>query len=216
MKQRIGFVIADPNEIHEIKEFNFINKCSQGSFEVEEYFYNQISIFVIYSGIGLVNASIATQHLIDVYKVNQIWNYGAVGSSNKFNLFDVVIPLRFYYYDVKTPWYPDGQTPGEKEYFLNSLVGDFEYVANIGSGQSFLDSLDKINEIQKSLPLDIFDMESTAIAQTCSRNKVNFYCVKAVSDVIGKNCAKDVDEINSNIKKSSKFALSCIIKLINL
>ncbi len=209
-QNRIGLVIADDHEIQSMNEFVFIKK-HQNKFIVDEYEFKNKKVFVINSRIGLVNATIATQYLIDIFKVNQIWNYGAVGSTGKYNQFDVVIPERFYFYDVITPWYKRGQTPGEKEYYLNSLLSNEE--ANIASGNSFIDNKEYIDELNKELDIHLIDMESAAIAQTCDKNNIPFYCVKAISDVIGSSNTNKID-INEAINKSSKLAFLKMIDKI--
>jgi nucleoside phosphorylase len=45
----------------------------------------------------------ATQKIIDTYKVEKILNYGAVGGTDVVKLFDVVLPNKFYFHDVETP-----------------------------------------------------------------------------------------------------------------
>ena len=116
----------------------------------------------------------------------------------------MIIPHKFFYYDVITPWYKFGQVPNEKEYYLNSF-SDHNNI-NIASGHSFIDDLEQIKKIKEKIDVDIFDMESCAIAQVCHKNNIPFYCVKAVSDIIGNNLLSKRD-INERIHIASKKAL---------
>ncbi|MBD5423110.1 MAG: hypothetical protein HDR43_01285 [Mycoplasma sp.] len=212
--KKIGLIIADNNEIHKFNEFQFIKKHNL-KFNVNEYNFHNIRIFAIHSGIGLVNAAMVSQYLIDQFNVCQVWNYGAVGSSNKLNIYDVIIPTKFYYYDVITPWYKRGVVPGEKEYYINSL-NKFNFSKeeiNIASGNSFLTDVNAINEIKKEINVELFDMESCSIAQVCSKNNIPFYCVKSISDIIGNN-NKIKEDINNIIHKSSELAFKKLISLI--
>lgn len=211
IRKRIGLVIADKNEIHEYDGFKFIKNVSSNLF-VNLYQYKDLDIYVIYSRIGLVNSAIATQFLIDHFNVEQIWNYGAVGSTGKHNLYDVVVPDRFYFYDVITPWYKRGQTPGEKECYFNAYNNCDD--ANIASGNSFIDSRSYVKKLNKELKIHLIDMESCAIAQTCDRNDIPFYCVKGVSDIIGKSIV-DKDKINESINKASKLAFERMFEMID-
>ena len=40
------------------------------------------------------------QYLIDNYSIHEIWNYGAVGATNNLKINDVIIPHKFFYFDV--------------------------------------------------------------------------------------------------------------------
>lgn len=205
----IGLVIADDNEIHENSELVFIEQLDDQNFNVKKYSLNNCCyILVIHSGIGLVNSAIATQHLIDKYNVVQIWNYGAVGSMGELNIYDIVKPKKFFFFDVITPWYKRGQIPGEKEYFESSFKNSDNF--NIASGNSFLIDLNYIKDLKNEIDVHMIDMESCAIAQTCFKNNVPFFCIKAISDIIGKNCIQK-NEINRVINQASKIAFKKMI-----
>ena len=209
MKQTWGLIVADPNEIHN-SPLTFLKETKLGQTLFSHYQWTDVEIIVVESGIGIVNASMMTQKLIDIFKVDKILNYGAVGATQKVKLFDVVIPHKFYFHDVETPWYPRGQTPGEKEYYLNSFQEPDKI--NIASGNSFVHKIDHLKNIVETLDVDLFDMESSAIAQVCSKNKTPFFSVKGVSDIIDITDTK-VQDINKNIATSSEKSF---IKLINL
>ncbi|MGL5643602.1 MAG: hypothetical protein ACRCW3_02400, partial [Metamycoplasmataceae bacterium] len=121
-----GLIIADPNEIH-ASDLKFFKESQIDSLTFIHYQWKDIEIIAIESGIGIVNAAMMTQKLIDNFNVEKILNYGAVGGTNRIKLFDVIIPNRFYFHDVKTPWYPRGQTPGERQFWNNG----FENTSNI-------------------------------------------------------------------------------------
>lgn len=212
MKQIWGLVIADPNEIHNF-ELNFINKTKHKETVFFHYQWNDVEVIAVESGIGIVNAAMMTQKIIDIFKATKILNYGAVGASKKLKLFDIVIPKRFYFHDVETPWYPRSQTPGEIVYYLNSFKKTSEL--NIASGNSFIYKKEHLKSIKKDLPVDLFDMESSAIAQVCYKNNVSFFCVKSVSDIINFT-NNDNKNINQNISISSKNAFNELISMFNL
>ncbi len=209
MKQTWGLIIADPNEIHN-SSLTFLKETKSGETTFVHYQWTDVEIIVVESGIGIVNASMMTQKLIDIFEVNKILNYGAVGATNKVELFDVIIPHKFYFHDVETPWYPRGQTPGEKEYYLNSFRETSNI--NIASGSSFVHKSDHLKDITETLNVDLFDMESSAIAQVCSKNKTPFFSVKGVSDIINITNT-EIQDINKNIAISSEKSF---VKLINL
>lgn len=212
MKQMWGLIIADPNEIHN-SELKFVKEIKLDTLTSFHYEWKDIEIITIESGIGIVNASMMTQKLIDIYKVDKILNYGAVGGTNKVKLFDIIIPKRFYFHDVKTPWYPRGQTPGEKEFYNNSFKKTSEI--NIASGNSFIYKEEDLKEIKKDLNVDLFDMEACAIAQVCDKNKIPFFSVKGVSDIVDVTNTLSKENINANISTSSKRSFDKLISLFD-
>ncbi|MGL5617680.1 MAG: 5'-methylthioadenosine/S-adenosylhomocysteine nucleosidase [Metamycoplasmataceae bacterium] len=206
-----GLIIADPNEIHESK-LEFKKESKIGSSTFIHYQWNDVEIIGVESGIGIVNAAMITQKLIDNFKVEKVLNYGAVGGTNKVKLFDVVIPNKFYFHDVQTPWYPRGQTPGEKKFYDNAFKNNDNI--NIASGNSFINKKVEIENIHKDLDVNLFDMESCAIAQVCYKNKLPFYSIKGVSDIIDVTNSNNKKNINENITKASKKSLDKLISLI--
>lgn len=207
-----GLIIADPNEIHE-SELKFIKKTKIEISTFFHYKWNDVEIIAIESGIGIVNASMVTQKLIDIYRVQNILNYGAVGGTDNVKLFDVIIPRKFYFHDVETPWYPRGQTPGEKPFYLNSFRKTDNI--NIASGNSFIYKEKQLKEIQQELNVELFDMESCAIAQVCNKNKIPFFSIKGVSDIISNTKYLEKEEINKNISISSKKSFDKLISLLD-
>lgn len=205
----IGIIVADKHEINKF-EFPLLEKKIINQFEFSIYKINEKEVVVVHSGIGIVNAAAATQALINNFDVKEIISYGAVGGDTETDVYEIVIPNRIYFYDVKTPWYAFGQTPGEKEFYNNALQGTDK---NLASGNSFLYDLQEIKEIQKYIKVHIFDMETAAIAQIASKNNVPLKVVKCVSDVIG-STEVELENINDRITKAGKLAFDFIIKLI--
>lgn len=203
----IGIIIADKFEIHnfpwKLKEEKNIN---QFSFKVFEN-----NIVVVNSGIGIANAAAATQELISSFNVEKLFNYGAVGGNDKVNVYDLITPKHIFYHDVFTPWYKRGQTPGEKEFYSNSLNNLM--TNNLGSGSSFLADSKSIEEVSKELNVDIFDMETAAIAQIADKNNIPLGVIKCVSDSIG-STDTDLEDINTRISKAGKLAFEELIKII--
>lgn len=205
----IGIIVADKHELNKF-EFPLIEKKTINQFEYSIYEINHKQVVVVHSGIGIVNAAAAAQALINNFDIKEIISYGAVGGDTTTDVYEIVIPNKIYFYDVKTPWYAFGQTPGEKEYYNNALEGTHKHLA---SGNSFLYDLDEIANIQKQIKVHIFDMETAAIAQIASKNNVPIKVVKCVSDVIG-STEVELENINDRITKAGKLAFKYILKLI--
>ena len=202
-----GIIVADSNEINKfpfkIKE---VKKISQFKFTL---FNNDV--IVVYSGIGIANSAAATQSLIDNFKIKEIINYGAVGGNKNVKVFDLITPEKIFYHDVTTPWYKRGQTPGEKEFFTNSLISNKNN--NIASGSSFLTDKSVIKKANKELNVDIFDMEIAAIAQIADKNDIPLKVIKCVSDAIGFE-DESIGNINQRIEKAGKIAFKRMLEEI--
>ena len=202
-----GIIVADENEIN---KFDFkVKETKQINQFVFTVFENNL-VFV-HSGIGIANAAAATQALIENFSIKEIYNFGAVGANENLNVYDVVIPEKIFYHDVTTPWYDRGQTPGEDKFYLNSLTGGKQN--NLASGSSFVTDIKEINVISKELNVDIFDMETAAMAQIALKNKVPLKVIKVVSDSIGDN-DEAVEDINIRIAKAGQIAFDYLMNII--
>ncbi len=203
----IGILVADANEINEFPfEIKETKKINQFHFTI----YTN-DLVAVHSGIGIINAAAATQELISSFKVTELINYGAVGGNDQVFVYDVITPEKIFLHDAITPWYDRGQTPGEKPFFLNSLVSGKNN--NLGSGSSFVADKESIDKIKKELDVDIFDMETAAIAQVADKNDVPLKVIKCVSDSIGQT-PTDIEDINVRIAKAGKIAFERAIELI--
>jgi len=196
----IGILIADINELKSI-EYDSIEKV--GNYELR---IKGDKVY-LHSGIGIANAAAATQKLID-YGVTELWNYGSVGAYKDHEVYEIVIPEKILYHDVNTPWYKRGQTPGEKEYYINALKGN----GTLASGSSFITDKKYMAKVKKELGATIFDMETAAIAQIADKNNIPLKVVKVVSDVIGKEI-EELEDINKRIEKAGKIAFKEILKI---
>lgn len=208
----IGIIVADENEFKNFP-YPFVRTEARGQFNFNFFQINEQELIIVHSGIGLINASACAQMLTTIYKVKAICNYGAVGGDKKTNLFEVIAPKTFYYHDVKTPWYPQGQTPGEAPSFTNALIKSEWSNVNLASGGAFLSSEKEIEEIQKNLDVHIFDMETTAIAQIAHKVNVPLYVVKCVSDIVGVDSSA-LGDINERITKAGTKAMKFLIEEI--
>ena len=200
----IGILIADSNEIqkfpYDVIETRTINQFEFSIFD---------KFVAVHSGIGIANAAAATQELISSFDIDEIINYGAVGANEFLNVYDIVTPEKIFFHDVTTPWYKRGQTPGEKEFFLNNMSSSKNN--NLGSGSSFISDKKEIALIKEELNVDIFDMETAAIAQIADKNNVKLSVIKVVSDSIG-NTETSIENINDRINKAGEIAFNETLK----
>lgn len=158
---------------------------------------NNDNIIVRKTGIGKVNAAVnATQMIRDCHPDIIISSGCAGGATEKLDVMDVVVGTHYVYHDVYCKLNDEdyGQIQGMPLYFdapdnLVQIAKNLEYTHNIhagliASGDWFVDSLNKIQEITDRFPETIaIDMESAAIAQTCHIFNVPFMSFRVISDV---------------------------------
>lgn len=125
---------------------------------------------VWYSGVGKINATIATMKAIREFKPELVINVGTVGSCLP-TLTGGIECSRFYERDGV-------RTMGENAV----IVDQDEEKYTCATGDSFL-----------TRPLswaDVVDMEAFAIAKVCQVEGVDFRCFKYVTDYVGENSLK--------------------------
>lgn len=149
-------------------------------------------VVAMQSGIGKVNAAVATLTLIDSFHPSLVINTGVAGGTGGARVLDVVIPDRIAYHDV---WCGPGTVPGQAAgcpgRFPCPLSDDVRSRLDVkqgllASGDIFVDSPDDLRRILALYPdAKAVDMESAAIAQTCWLKSVPFVCIRVVSDTPG-------------------------------
>jgi adenosylhomocysteine nucleosidase len=156
------FIIALPEEVNHISSL--------------------LSIPIIYSGAGKINAAIAAyKAFTNGYK--EIINIGSCGSI-KHSKGDIIkVGISFQDIDF-TPLCPYGETlfesnSNEIRFDSSSLYNCFTTDYFYDHTQEFKYSKDYLNMISKC---DIFDMECFAIAKICKEHNMKFSAYKWVSD----------------------------------
>ncbi|MDE6300780.1 MAG: 5'-methylthioadenosine/adenosylhomocysteine nucleosidase [Muribaculaceae bacterium] len=149
-------------------------------------------VVALRSGIGKVNAAVATLTLIENFHPSLVINTGVAGGTGNAQVLDVVIPARIAYHDVwcgpDTVW---GQAAGSPKYFVCPLPTDL--VSGLGaktgllaSGDIFVSRPEEVKRILELYPDAVaVDMESAAIAQVCHIKNVPFVCIRVISDTPG-------------------------------
>ena len=150
------------------------------------------SIVALRSGIGKVNAALATSAVIDEFQPDLVINTGVAGGVGRTNVLDVIIPSAVAYHDV---WCGPGTVPGEAADCPREFPSAFsdETVRAVGakrgllaSGDIFVSTVDEVRHILSLYPDAVaVDMESASIAQTCYLRQVPFGCIRVISDTPG-------------------------------
>ncbi len=183
-------------------------------------------VVIVRSGIGKVNASIATQILINDFSVNEIINTGVAGGLNKdLQIGDIIIAksLRYNDFDVTAFGYKIGDIPrmdtsifySDRMMMANILengrkLGYKISYGHISSGDQFITHKQKgiISELFNS---DAVEMEGAAIAHVCYINKIPFAIVRAISDKADGESPNNYLEFEKNAAiKSAKLILESL------
>lgn len=157
---------------------------------------NQVT--AMQSGIGKVNAAIATNLLIDIVTPDLIINTGVAGGTGRVGILDVVIGERVAYHDVWCgPGTEEGDAAGCPRFFIAPkeilslpALAPREGVVHglICSGDRFIASPAEVERIRSIYPdVAAVDMESAAIAHVCYLRNVPFISLRVMSDTPGDN-----------------------------
>ena len=195
---RIGIVTAMYEETKPLYERlatgKKINTEIKAGMNISIAKYNKHTIYLINCGIGEIRAAMATQILVDNYKVERILNFGFVGAlSNKCKLNDLVIVDKTVHYQFdleKINGTPKGQYNNRQQlYFITDqdITAKIQQKTSIkavtlASGDEFIAETTKKDWLVATFNADICDMEMAGISLVCENNKVPAVSLKIVSD----------------------------------
>lgn len=155
------------------------------------------SLIIMKSGIGKVNAALATMQLIRQFAPDLVINTGvAGGTGSDARILDIVVGDRIAYHDVWCgPDTVEGQAALCPRFFesdsnvvsLDVLQGNPRVRHGlIASGDIFVSDPEVVARIKDMYPEVLaVDMESAAIAHTCYLLNTPFFCIRVVSDTPG-------------------------------
>jgi adenosylhomocysteine nucleosidase len=142
---------------------------------------------IVYSGIGKINATIASVKAIHQFAPAHILNFGTAGKVNS-DLHGLLEIGKVIQRDMNTePLAPRGQTPfcpNPSEYLSSG-----KYVC--GTGDSFVTARDPWLHSQG---VDVVDMELFAIAATAHQYQIPWQSLKYITDDANENSANDWQE----------------------
>jgi adenosylhomocysteine nucleosidase len=142
-------------------------------------------INIVYTGVGKINASIATYQAIHQYQPTHIINFGTAGKINPqiHGLLEIGSVIQR---DMNAePLAPRGKTPfSHTPVKYHSQAG--RYVC--GTGDSFVNSHDQWLHEQK---VDLVDMELFAIAAVAHHHQVPWQSFKYITDDANENSGDD-------------------------
>lgn len=225
----LGIIIAMETECYDLMKNNFkdiyIQTIENKKFYIVKTNNDQTAI-ICFSGIGKVNAAIATSLIINNFNVKNVVNIGSCGIYKNLNVNDIMIVDKTSYNDVdvtafnyemnqvpKMPlWYSTNTKNNDLIKKLLQTNNEVKFGICL-TGDSFINNnnKEKFNFYETNLST-VIDMECCAIAQTCFSLKVNFNAIKIGIDKLFEpisnqeqfnnnlvNVAKKIDNIVNNI-----------------
>lgn len=155
-------------------------------------------IILVQSGIGKVNAAIATTLLINDYEAEMVINTGSAGAIDaSLVIGDIVVSTELSYHDAdaRVFGYQMGQVPQmPARYQANQeliqvtnhaakKVGLKPLTGLIVTSDSFIAGTAQTNHIKEYFPdALVSEMEGAAVGQVCYQFKIPFVIIRAVSD----------------------------------
>ena len=149
-------------------------------------------------GVGKVNAALCTEAMILEFSPDMIINTGIAGSlTKKLSLLDVAVAKSVILHDFDLSYfgYPRGLVPGVETVEIPSDVAISKAIEGIvkgmgvgceygviATGDQFICSDEKKEEIGREFSAIACEMEGGAIGLVCHINKIPFTIIRAISD----------------------------------
>lgn len=197
--------------------------------EFIEGMLGQHEVILVKSGIGKVNAAIATTLLLETFKPDIVINTGSAGGFlNSLEIGSVVISDEVCHHDVDVTafGYAHGQVPNLPETFKSepSLIeyakeaieeiGEHTYALGlIASSDSFMSDAAHVERVRELFPTMIAaEMEAAAVAQVCHQFGTPFVVIRALSDIAGKESSISFDEF---LPVAARHSTEIVIRVIS-
>lgn len=199
----LGFIFAMDEEIKPFVEaFGWTKFTSFNKTTSYTGFFDKYKILASVSGIGKMNAAIASASQI-LMKTNLIVNIGTCGSvGQEFKVGDIVVPGRFYDGDWEYfgPNYQNKDPVGVFDKYTGDKVGVDCY------------SFSKFVEEPVATSPYFVDMEGYAIQAMCSSFNIDFLSVKVVSDNADDDAKIDFQENITKVLQSNVEGIKRVIR----
>lgn len=204
-------------------------------------------VIVVNSNVGMTNAAMSTQLLIDRFKPNQIIFTGICGGIDpENNIGDIVIPESWATHDYGV-YNQEGFRPGRMVMTLpgkdkpdtllffpvdedllkitENIKPDLKPIleripkVKVGgkgvSGNSFIDQVEKREELKEKFDAQIVDMESAAVVQVAIINRVPVLVVRSCSDLAGGSGSSTAQvEIEEFFEVAADNSASFVLELL--
>lgn len=186
-------------------------------------------VVLVKSGIGKVNAAIATTLLLEKFAPDVVLNTGSAGGFlETLDVGTVVISdeVRHHDVDVTVFGYEHGQVPQLPAAFKSDArlmqyaieaveeIGEHAHATGlIASSDSFMSDADHVARVKKLFPTMIAaEMEAAAVAQVCHQFEVPFVVIRALSDIAGKEASVSFDQF---LPVAARHSTAVVLRVIS-
>lgn len=187
-------------------------------------------VVLLKSGIGKVNAAMATTIMHEHYSPSYVINTGSAGGfSAELEVGDIVISSEVVHNDVDVTAfnYEYGQVPGMPAMFTadpsliekaTEAVKKLSVRSEIGiiaTGDSFMEDPDRVAFVREKFPTMIAaEMEAAAVAQVCYQYDKPFVILRALSDIAGKDSSVSFDSFLTTAAKNAAQIIMTMLRTI--
>lgn len=183
-----------------------------------------MEVVAVYSGVCKVNAAVAAQLLVDVYRCDAVINAGTAGAMDAgLRVFDTVVGTEAAYHDVAEhiltgfhPWMADGYFRADAR-LLTAARRAAEGLARVRfgrmvTGEQFIadEGREEINA--RFHPLSV-DMETAAVAHVCHVNGVPFIAVRTMTDTADHRGTGAFEE---NCARASQITAEFVCRMLHV
>lgn len=191
---------------------------------------DRTEIVLVKSGVGKVNAAVCAQILINHFQVTHIINTGVAGSlDNRIDIGDMVISKDAMYHDVDATvfGYSRGEIPQmdmvsfAADPLLRRIASDavraaapdiHSYEGTILSGDQFISTREKKEDLMQNFQGLCAEMEGAAIAQTAWLNQTPYVILRAISDKADESVEESYAEFEGKAARHCADIVSYMVK----
>lgn len=227
---KIGIICAMEEELAPLKRNMDIRETRiKARMEFIEGLLEEKDVVMVISGIGKVNAAVCAQILADDYKVTHLLNVGVAGGVKENILpMDVVVARDLMQHDMDVTAF--GLKRGDIPRFESSRFKTDEHLTalalegarrntaytthegTIVSGDQFISSKEKTEDLLTEFDAAACEMEGAAIAQTAFLNHLPFTVIRAISDNANTGASMDYEHFKDLAVENTVSILTYLLR----
>ncbi len=222
---KIGIIVAMGKELALL--LPLISDCT----ERQGAYYGKMAgkeVCVVQCGIGKVNAALTTDRLLREFKPDIVINTGVAGGADlSMHVLDILVATQVSYHDVwcgpGTVWGEASGCPARMECdsaVTKAALKSAESSSNVHyglicSGDIFVSTVEETSLIKSHFPDALaVDMESGAIAQTCTLRHTPFAVIRVISDTPG--AAENISQYENFWSDAPAETFAMLTRIIEL